>query len=97
MKLRHKTLLLTTLPLLGLMAILYGSFSVILQRSYSRLEQQDAQRNLKRVDGVLAGDLRPTSEPYRRLGRLERHLRFSSKMATPTISSRISASTPLKG
>ncbi|MEP0945648.1 MULTISPECIES: adenylate/guanylate cyclase domain-containing protein [Cyanophyceae] len=57
MKLRHKTLLLTTLPLLGLMAILYGSFSVILQRSYSRLEQQDAQRNLQRVDGVLAGDL----------------------------------------
>ncbi|MBD2109733.1 adenylate/guanylate cyclase domain-containing protein [Nodosilinea sp. FACHB-13] len=57
MKLRHKTLLLTTLPLLGLMAILYGSFSMILQRSYSRLEQQDAQRNLQRVDGVLAGDL----------------------------------------
>lgn len=57
MKLRHKTLLLTTLPLLGLMAILYGSFSVILQRSYGRFEQQDAQRNLQRVDEVLAGDL----------------------------------------
>ncbi|WP_228053782.1 adenylate/guanylate cyclase domain-containing protein [Nodosilinea sp. LEGE 07298] len=57
MNLRHKTLLLTTLPLLGLMAILFGSFSVILQRSYGRLEQQDAQRNLQRVDEVLAGDL----------------------------------------
>ncbi|MBD1915400.1 MULTISPECIES: adenylate/guanylate cyclase domain-containing protein [Cyanophyceae] len=57
MKLRHKTLLLTTLPLLGLMAILYGSFSVILQRSYGRFEQQDAHRNLQRVDEVLAGDL----------------------------------------
>ncbi|MFQ4135601.1 adenylate/guanylate cyclase domain-containing protein [Nodosilinea sp. PGN35] len=57
MNLRHKTLLLTTLPLLGLMAILYGSFSVILQRSYGRLERQDAQRNLQRVEEVLAGDL----------------------------------------
>jgi sensor domain CHASE-containing protein/class 3 adenylate cyclase len=57
MKLRHKTLLLTTLPLLGLMAILFGSFSVILQRSYGRLEQQDAQRNLQRVEEVLQGDL----------------------------------------
>jgi adenylate cyclase len=57
MNLRQKTLLLTTLPLLGLMAILFGSFSLILQRSYGRLEQQDAQRNLQRVDEVLAGDL----------------------------------------
>ncbi len=57
MNLRHKTLLLTTLPLLGLMVILFGSFSAILQRSYGRLEQQDAQRNLQRVDEVLAGDL----------------------------------------
>lgn len=57
MNLRQKTLLLTTLPLLGLMMILYGSFSLILQRSYDRLEQQDAQRNLQRVDEVLAGDL----------------------------------------
>jgi class 3 adenylate cyclase/sensor domain CHASE-containing protein len=36
---------------------LFGSFSAILQRSYSRLEQQDAQRNLQRADEVLAGDL----------------------------------------
>lgn len=57
MNLRQKTLLLTTLPLLGLMMILYGSFSLILQRSYNRIEQQDAQRNLQRVDEVLAGDL----------------------------------------
>ncbi|TVQ09868.1 MAG: HAMP domain-containing protein [Leptolyngbya sp. DLM2.Bin27] len=57
MNLRQKTLLLTTLPLLGLMAILFGSFSIILQRSYSRLEQQDAQRNLQRVDEALEGDL----------------------------------------
>jgi sensor domain CHASE-containing protein/class 3 adenylate cyclase len=57
MNLRQKTLLLTTLPLLGLMAILFGSFSIILQRSYGRLEQQDAQRNLQRVDEALAGDL----------------------------------------
>ncbi len=57
MNLRQKTLLLTTLPLLGLMAILFGSFSVILQSSYGRLEQQDAQRNLQRVDEALAGDL----------------------------------------
>ncbi len=57
MNLRQKTLLLTTLPLLGLLVILYGSFSAILQRSYGRLEQQDAQKNLQRVDEVLAGDL----------------------------------------
>lgn len=57
MNLRQKTLLLTTLPLLGLMAILFGSFSVILQGSYGRLEQQDAQRNLQRVDEALEGDL----------------------------------------
>ncbi|MBE9139559.1 HAMP domain-containing protein [Nodosilinea sp. LEGE 07088] len=57
MNLRQKTLLLTTLPLLSLLIILFGSFSVILQRSYSRLEQRDAQRNLQRVDEVLAGDL----------------------------------------
>ena len=57
MNLRQKTLLLTTLPLLGLMAILFGSFSVILQRSYGRIEAQDAQRNLQRVEEVLEGDL----------------------------------------
>ncbi|WP_072016292.1 adenylate/guanylate cyclase domain-containing protein [Leptolyngbya sp. KIOST-1] len=57
MNLRHKTLLLTTLPLLGLMAILFGSFSMILQRSYGRLERQDAERNLQRVNQVMAGDL----------------------------------------
>ncbi|HZG39504.1 MAG TPA: adenylate/guanylate cyclase domain-containing protein, partial [Nodosilinea sp.] len=57
MNLRHKTLLLTTLPLFGLIVLLFGSFSAILQRSYGRLEQQDAQRNLQRVDEVLAGDL----------------------------------------
>jgi adenylate cyclase len=37
--------------------LLYGSLSGILQRSYSRLEKQDAQRNLERVEEVLAGDL----------------------------------------
>jgi adenylate cyclase len=57
MNLRQKTLLLTTLPLLGLMVILYGSLSAILHRSYTRLEQQDAQRNLQRVEEVMAGDL----------------------------------------
>jgi sensor domain CHASE-containing protein len=57
MNLRQKTLLLTTLPLLSLLVILFGSFSIILQRSYSRLEQRDAERNLQRVDEVLAGDL----------------------------------------
>lgn len=57
MNLRQKTLLLTTLPLLGLVIILYGSLSTILQRSYGRLEQQSAQRNLQRVEEVLASDL----------------------------------------
>ncbi|WOD40388.1 adenylate/guanylate cyclase domain-containing protein [Nodosilinea sp. E11] len=57
MNLRHKTLLVTTLPLLGLLVILYSSYSAILQRSYGRLERQDAQRNLQRVDETLAGDL----------------------------------------
>jgi len=57
MNLRQKTLLLTALPLLGLVVLLYVSLSAILQRSYARLEAQAAQRNLQRVDEVLAGDL----------------------------------------
>lgn len=57
MNLRQKTLLLTTLPLLGLVLILYSSLAAILQRSYLQLERQDAQRNLQRVEEVLAGDL----------------------------------------
>jgi len=65
MNLRQKTLLLTTLPLLGLLVILYGSFSAILQRSYGRLEQQDAQKNLQRVNEVLAGDLILLPNPAR--------------------------------
>ncbi|NJL46636.1 MAG: hypothetical protein HC929_02910 [Leptolyngbyaceae cyanobacterium SM2_5_2] len=57
MNLRQKTLLLTTLPLLGLVILLYGSLATILQRSYLQLEHQDAQRNLQRVEEVLTGDL----------------------------------------
>ncbi len=57
MNLRHKTLLLTTAPLLGLIVLLYSSLFGILQRSYLRLEHQDAQRNLQRVEEVLTGDL----------------------------------------
>lgn len=57
MNLRQKTLLLTALPLLGLVVLLYVSLSTILQRSYARLEVQAAERNLQRVDEVLAGDL----------------------------------------
>lgn len=58
MKIRQKTLLLTILPLVGLVLILYGSLSAILLRSYTRLETQDADRNLQRVNEVLAGDLK---------------------------------------
>lgn len=57
MNLRPKTLILTTLPLLGLLVLLYSSLSAILFRSYGRLEQQDAHRNLQRVEEVLTGDL----------------------------------------
>ena len=57
MNLRPKTLLLTTVPLLGFLLLVYASLSVILQRSYSRLEQQDAQRNVQRVEEALVSDL----------------------------------------
>ncbi|MFH7243966.1 MAG: adenylate/guanylate cyclase domain-containing protein [Spirulina sp.] len=57
MNLRHKTLLLTTVPLLGFLVLVYASLSVILQRSYSRLEQQDAQRNVQRVEEAVISDL----------------------------------------
>ena len=57
MNLRLKTLLLTTLPLLGFLVVVYGSLSIILQRSYTRLEQQDAQRNVQRVGEALNSDL----------------------------------------
>ncbi len=57
MNLRQKTLLLTTVPLLGFLVLVYASLSVILQRSYSRLEQQDAQRNVRRVEEAVISDL----------------------------------------
>ncbi|MEM0981667.1 MAG: adenylate/guanylate cyclase domain-containing protein, partial [Cyanobacteria bacterium P01_H01_bin.58] len=57
MNLRQKTLLLTIFPLVGLVAILYGSLSTALQRSYGQLEKQDAQRNLQRIEEVLTSDL----------------------------------------
>jgi adenylate cyclase len=57
MNLRSKALLLTTLPLLGFLVVVYASVSVILQRSYTRLEQQDAQRNVQRVGEALNSDL----------------------------------------
>lgn len=57
MNLRQKTLLLTTVPLLGFLVLVYASLSVILQRSYSRLEQEDAQRNVRRVEEALVSDL----------------------------------------
>jgi class 3 adenylate cyclase/sensor domain CHASE-containing protein len=57
MNLRHKTLLLTTVPLLGFLVLVYASLSVVLQRSYHRLEQEDAQRNVQRVEEALISDL----------------------------------------
>ncbi|QQE66546.1 hypothetical protein GFS31_32450 [Leptolyngbya sp. BL0902] len=57
MNLRQKTLLLTTVPLLGFLVLVYASLSVILQRSYHRLEQEDAQRNVQRVEEAVISDL----------------------------------------
>jgi Ca-activated chloride channel family protein len=57
MNLRTKTLLLVTFPLLGLIILLYGILSYVLRQSYLELEAQDTQRNVQRVQEVLAGDL----------------------------------------
>ncbi|MGD1906882.1 MAG: adenylate/guanylate cyclase domain-containing protein [Leptolyngbyaceae cyanobacterium] len=57
MNLRQKTLLLTICPMVGLIAVLYSCLSIVLQRSYTQLEQQAAQRNLERVEEVITGDL----------------------------------------
>lgn len=57
MNLRLKTLLLVSFPLMGLIALLYYSLSFVLIRSYERLENQDTERNVQRVQEVLAGDL----------------------------------------
>jgi adenylate cyclase len=57
MNLRHQTLLLITVPVLGFLVMIYASLSMMLQRSYQRLEQEDAQRNVQRVEQALANDL----------------------------------------
>ncbi|MEM7793820.1 MAG: CHASE4 domain-containing protein, partial [Cyanobacteria bacterium P01_C01_bin.118] len=57
MNLRRKTLLLTICPMLGLIAVLYSCLSIVLHRSYTQLERQDAQRNLERVSEVITSDL----------------------------------------
>ena len=43
--------------MVGLIAVLYSCLSIVLQRSYTQLEQQAAQRNLERVEEVITGDL----------------------------------------
>ncbi|MFO8040467.1 MAG: adenylate/guanylate cyclase domain-containing protein [Sodalinema sp.] len=53
MKLYQKTLILISCSLLGLIAILYGSLSVILLRSFWALERKNATQDIQRVENAL--------------------------------------------
>lgn len=53
MKLYQKTLILISCSLLGLIAILYGSLSVILLRSFWALERKNAIQDIQRVENAL--------------------------------------------
>jgi sensor domain CHASE-containing protein len=57
MTLRKKTLLIIGLTLIGLIALLHVITSTILLNSFARLEEQDARRNVDRVQSVLSDSL----------------------------------------
>ncbi len=57
MTLRKKTLLIIGLTLIGLIALLHVITSIILLNSFARLEEQDARRNVSRVQSALADSL----------------------------------------
>ncbi|MGB2924968.1 MAG: CHASE4 domain-containing protein, partial [Limnothrix sp.] len=58
MRLRQKTLLLISALLVSLIAVLYGSLSVILGRSFADLEAEDTQRNVQRVKEALSEEIK---------------------------------------
>jgi PAS domain S-box-containing protein len=74
MTLRRRTLLIIGLTLVGLIALLYTITSTILLDSFARLEEQDARRNVSRVQSALsdsletlnatAGDWAPWDDTY---------------------------------
>ncbi|MEQ8961388.1 MAG: CHASE4 domain-containing protein, partial [Coleofasciculus sp. C2-GNP5-27] len=57
MSLRQKTLLLIGLTLAGLIGVLYASLSLILIRSFAQIEEQQAYRNVRRVQEALFNEL----------------------------------------
>jgi len=57
MSLRQKTLLLIGLTLAGLIGVLYASLSLILIRSFAQIEEQQAYRNVRRVQEALFDEL----------------------------------------
>src|SRR5512136_469434 len=57
MTLRKKTLLIIGLTLIGLIALLHSIASIILLNSFARLEEQDARRNVSRVQSAISDSL----------------------------------------
>jgi PAS domain S-box-containing protein len=57
MTLRKRTLLIIGLTLIGLIALLYTITSIILLDSFAQLEEQDARRNVSRVQSALSDSL----------------------------------------
>lgn len=57
MTLRQKTLLLIGLTLAGLIGVLYASLSLIFLVSFAQIEERNAQRNIRRVQQAIFGEL----------------------------------------
>ncbi|PPS45870.1 EAL domain-containing protein [Chroococcidiopsis sp. TS-821] len=57
MTLRKKTLLLITVTLVSLIGVIYATSSALLLRGFSRLEEQDARYNVKRVQDALSDEI----------------------------------------
>ncbi len=57
MNLRQKTLLTIALCLCGLIAVLSGSLSLIMLRSFDELEREEAERDVERVHQAIAADI----------------------------------------
>ncbi|MGB7441479.1 MAG: adenylate/guanylate cyclase domain-containing protein [Coleofasciculaceae cyanobacterium] len=57
MTLRQKTLLLIGLTLAGLIGVLYASLSLIFLVSFAQIEERNAQRNIRRVQQAVFGEL----------------------------------------